>query len=139
MTIFFQFSEMLQFETHQFRQFGNDQYRAKNSNQRIKRALLGLHSEIWISICFQIEKNMIAGTVFLSIFNQMEFRLVRNQKEACHNDHISFNLKVIRNLFLQIFFHLFLYLFFFLSMACIGSYFIEWNDLCPCSVFLMAE
>jgi len=36
---------------------------------------------------------MIVVTVFPSIFKQMEFHLVQNQKETCHHDHIPFNLK----------------------------------------------
>ena len=34
--------------------------------------------------------------VFFFIMNQMEFRLVHNQKKNCHHDHIPFNLEEIR-------------------------------------------
>ena len=40
-----------------------------------------LHWEIYISISFQIEWDMIVVTVLLSILNQMEFHLVQNRKE----------------------------------------------------------
>ena len=36
---------------------------------------------------------MIVETVFLSILGQMEFHLVQDQIENCHNDHIPFNMK----------------------------------------------
>ena len=36
---------------------------------------------------------MIVVTVSLTILNKMEFKLVHNQKENCHRDHISFNSK----------------------------------------------
>jgi len=32
--------------------------------------------------------------------DQTEFRLVHNQKENCHYDHIPLHLKVIRNVFI---------------------------------------
>ena len=35
----------------------------------------------------------------LKILNEMELYLFQNQKENCHHDHISFNLKVNRDLF----------------------------------------
>ena len=38
------------------------------------------------------------GDNFLSILNQMELNLVQNRKENCHNDHIPFNVKGIRNI-----------------------------------------
>ena len=41
----------------------------------------------------QIEWDMFMMTVFLSIWNQMEFHLVQNRKENCHHDHIPFNVK----------------------------------------------
>ena len=43
---------------------------------------------------------MIVVTVFLQIMNPTEFRLVHNQKENCHYDHIPFNFKVNRKRFL---------------------------------------
>ena len=56
------------------------------------------HWENYISICFQIEWDMIMVTVFLSISNQMKFHLVKNWKQNCHHDHIPFNLKGNRNI-----------------------------------------
>ena len=47
-----------------------------------------VHWENYISISFQIEWDMFVVTDFLSILNQMEFHLVHNPKENCHNDHI---------------------------------------------------
>ena len=41
---------------------------------------------------------MIVVTVFLSIWNQMDFHLVQNVKENRHHDHIPFNLKGNENL-----------------------------------------
>ena len=41
---------------------------------------------------------MIVVTFFLSIFNQIELRLVQNRKENCHHDHISFNVEGIGNI-----------------------------------------
>ena len=46
---------------------------------------------------------MIILIVFILIMNQTEFPLVHNQKENCHKDHNSFNLKVIRILFLLVY------------------------------------
>ena len=43
--------------------------------------------------------NLIAVTIFLLIMNQTKFRCVHNQKENSRYDHISINLKVVRNLF----------------------------------------
>ena len=37
-------------------------------------------------------------TVFVSIFNQLEFHLVQNRKEHSHHDYIPFNVKGNRNL-----------------------------------------
>ena len=51
------------------------------------------HWENFISRSFQIEWDMIMVTVFLSIWNQMDFHLVQNRKENCHHDHIPFNVK----------------------------------------------
>ena len=51
------------------------------------------HWENYISISFHIEWDMIVVTVFLTIFNQMEFHLVQNWKENCHQNHIPFNLR----------------------------------------------
>ena len=56
-----------------------------------------------ISDSFRIEGNAIVVTVFLLILNQTEFRSVHNQEETRHYDHIPFNLKRIRNLFLYIY------------------------------------
>ena len=50
----------------------------------------------------QIERNMIVVTVFILIMNPTEFRLVHNQKENSHYDHIPINLKVFGNLFLRV-------------------------------------
>ena len=55
--------------------------------------MCSIHWENYISISFHIEWDMIVGTVFLSILNQMDFLLVQNRKENCHHDHIPFNLK----------------------------------------------
>ena len=52
-----------------------------------------LNWEHYIPIYFQIEWDMIVVTVFLSILNQMEFRLVQDWKENCTYDHIPFNMK----------------------------------------------
>jgi len=41
----------------------------------------------------------IVGTVFHSIFNQMEYHLVQNRKGNCHHDHIPFNVKGNGNIF----------------------------------------
>ena len=43
---------------------------------------------------------MVVVTVFILIMNQTEHSLVHNQEGNCHYDHIPFNWKVIRNLFL---------------------------------------
>ena len=52
-----------------------------------------LHWENYISFSFHIEWDMIVGTVFLSISNQMEFHLIQNWKETCHHNLIPFNVK----------------------------------------------
>ena len=38
--------------------------------------------------------------IFLLIMNKREFHLVHHQMDNCYYDHISFDLKVIRNLVL---------------------------------------
>ena len=43
----------------------------------------------YVSNSFRIKWNMNAVTVFLVIMNQTDYRLVYNQKENCHDDHIS--------------------------------------------------
>ena len=48
---------------------------------------------VFISISFQVELNTAVVMLFLASLNQMEVHLVQNQKENCHHDHISFNLK----------------------------------------------
>ena len=54
----------------------------------------------FFSDSFQTERNMIVLTVFLSIVNRTEFRLVHAwSNENCHYDHIPFTLKRIRNMF----------------------------------------
>ena len=50
-------------------------------------------SENCIFVSFQIERNMIVATVFLSILIQIEFQLVKSRKENCRHDHIPFNVK----------------------------------------------
>ena len=45
---------------------------------------------------------MIVVTVFPLIESPMEFRLVHNQNENYHHNHITFNLKGIGNMFLQL-------------------------------------
>ena len=50
-------------------------------------------TEKTVSISCHIEWDMIVVTVFHSILNQIEFHLVQNRKENCHNDHIPFNVK----------------------------------------------
>ena len=47
----------------------------------------------YIFACFQIKWNLIVVTVSLFIMNQMDFRLVHNQKENGHYDHFIINLK----------------------------------------------
>ena len=42
---------------------------------------------------------MIVVTVLLLIMNQIDFRLVHNQKENCHHDQIPFNLIRIKMYF----------------------------------------
>ena len=49
--------------------------------------------ENYISNFFHVEWDMIVGTVFLLILNQMEIHLVQNRMENCHHEHISFNMK----------------------------------------------
>ena len=61
-----------------------------------------VYSEKYISISFQIERNIIVMRVFLSILNSMEFHLVKNRESICHYDHISFNLNGNRNMFLWV-------------------------------------
>ena len=51
-----------------------------------------IHSEKSIYNSFQIEGNMIAVTILLSILNQMKFNLVQNQKENGHCDYFPVNL-----------------------------------------------
>ena len=51
------------------------------------------HWENYISISIHIEWDMIVGTVFLSVLNQMDFHLIQNWKENCPHDHIPFSLK----------------------------------------------
>ena len=48
-------------------------------------------------ISFKLKGIWSSLTVFLLIINPTEFRLVHNHKENFHCDHISFNLKGIRN------------------------------------------
>jgi len=48
---------------------------------------------------------MIVETVFLSIFNHMDFHLVQNRKENCHHDHILWNFKENENLFFLVYYH----------------------------------
>ena len=60
------------------------------------------HSEKQVSNSFQIEGKMVMMTVLLLNMNPMEFNLVHNQNENCHHDHIPFNLKGIRNIFLWV-------------------------------------
>ena len=55
--------------------------------------ILDLHWENSYFISFQIEWDMILVTVLLSILNQMEFHLLQNRKENCHQDYNPFNLK----------------------------------------------
>ena len=50
-----------------------------------------VHWENYISISFYIEWDMIVVTIFILIFNQMEFHLVENRKKNCHLDRIPFN------------------------------------------------
>ena len=66
------------------------------------RALLKnrVRTERCISENFQIQRNMIVVTGFLRILNELKFRLIHNQKENRHYDHIPFNLKAIVTLFL---------------------------------------
>ena len=59
-----------------------------------------LYWENYVSI--HIEWDMIVVTVFLSILNHMKIHLVQNRKDNCHNDHIPFNLKGNRILFLSV-------------------------------------
>ena len=61
-----------------------------------------LHSDKYISDSLQIARNMIVVTVFLFLREQTEVRLVHNQKENCHSDHIPLNLKRIRNIFVWV-------------------------------------
>jgi len=61
----------------------------KSSHERYVRVWW----ENYISFFFQIEKDTIVVTVFLSILIQMEFHLVQNQKENCHHDPIQFERK----------------------------------------------
>ena len=57
----------------------------------------------YISISFHIEWDMIMVTVFYSILNQMEFYFVKNRKENCHHDHITFNVKGNRNIVFSVY------------------------------------
>ena len=63
-----------------------------------------LHCENYPSNSFYIEWDMIIVTVSISILNQMEFHLVQNPKENCHDDHILFNVKGIGNTSLSVMF-----------------------------------
>ena len=63
------------------------------TTERRKQSKLRLNWENYISISFHSEWDMIVGTVFLSILNQMEFYLVQNRKENSHHDHIPFDVK----------------------------------------------
>ena len=56
-----------------------------------------------ISGSFQIERNMIAVTVFLLDMNTMDFRSAHNREEICYYGHISFNSKGIQYLVLSVF------------------------------------
>ena len=51
-----------------------------------------------ISDSFEIGRNMMVVTVFLSILTPMKFRWIHILKENYYYDHIPFNLKVIINL-----------------------------------------
>ena len=62
-------------------------------NESYSVSNLFLASRKYSLLPFQIELNMIAVTIFLTILNKMKFHLVQNQKENCHPDHISLNLK----------------------------------------------
>ena len=63
-----------------------------------ERDVPGRAWENYICISLHIEWDMIVVTVFLSIFNQMEFYLVQNWKENCHHNHIPFDLKGNENI-----------------------------------------
>ena len=52
------------------------------------------------SYFFQIQKNMIVVIVFLLIMNQTEVRLVHMLEGNCHCNHIPWNLKAMRSIFL---------------------------------------
>ena len=65
----------------------------KSDRWRFSCPAVFLHWENYVSISFNIEWDMIVVTVYLSILNQMELRLVQNRKENCHHDHIPFNVK----------------------------------------------
>ena len=62
-----------------------------------------LHSENYISISFHIEWDMIVGTVFLSILNQMAFHLVQNRQKNCHHDYFPINVKGNGNIVFWVF------------------------------------
>ena len=47
-----------------------------------------VHCENYVSISFQIEWDMVVGTVFRSILNQMELHLAQNRKENYHHNQI---------------------------------------------------
>ena len=49
------------------------------------------HWENYVSISFHIEWDMIVVTIFFLILSQMDFYLVQNWKENCHNEYIPFN------------------------------------------------
>ena len=59
---------------------------------RLRRDLC-VHWEKSYSISFHIEWDMMMVTVFLSIWNRLDFQLVQNRKGNCHHDHIPFNVK----------------------------------------------
>ena len=46
---------------------------------------------------YQIERNTILVTVFHSIMNQTNFRLVQNQKENCYSDRIPFSTILLKD------------------------------------------
>ena len=72
------------------------------STYRILLSLLTSSSDY-----FQPERNIIIVTVSLLIMNKYDVRWVHSQKENHHYDHISFNLKVIINLFIRVYLNMF--------------------------------
>ena len=61
-------------------------------------------------ICFHFLSNWMGydrgDSFFFRVLNQMEFHLVQNWKENCHNYHIPFNLKGNGNIFISVYFDL---------------------------------